>query len=70
MYSEHNKTSKMDVFANIVACIQPFTIFTKHFILGVSQGRCVSGKNKEKLGILSFISQKIRIAIFADFFHF
>ena len=70
MYSEHSKTFKMDLFANIVACIQPFTIFTKHFILGVSQGRCVSGKTKEKLGTLSFISRKIRTAIFADFFHF
>ena len=48
----------MEPFANIVEYIQPLTIFAKHSILGVSQGRCASGKTKEKLGALSFISQK------------
>ena len=55
----------MEQFTNIVGCIQPLTIFAKHFILGVSMG-----KTKEKLDALSFISQKIRTAISADFFHF
>ena len=48
----------MELFANIFDYIQPLTIFAKHSILGVSQGRCASGKTKEKLGALSFISQK------------
>ena len=60
----------MKLFANLVDCIQLLTIFAKHSILGVSQGRCASGKTKEKLGELSFISQKIRAAISADFLHF
>ena len=60
----------MELFVNIVDCIQPLCVFAKHSILGVSQGICVSVKPKEKLGALSFISQKIRTAISADFFHF
>ena len=40
----------MKLFANIVDCIQPLTIFTKLFILGFSQGKC---------GAFSFISHKI-----------
>ena len=60
----------MEPFANIVECIQPMTIFAKHSILAVSQGRYASGKTKEKLGALLFISQKIKTAISADFFHF
>ena len=55
----------MELFANIVDCIQPLTISAKHSTLRVSQGRCVSDKTKEKLIALSFISQKIRTA---DFF--
>ena len=54
MYSEPSKTSKVELFANIVDCIQPLNSFAKHSILGVSQGRCASGKTKEKLGALSF----------------
>ena len=53
---ELSKTSKMELFPNIVDYIQPLTIFTKHSILGVLQGRCASGKTKEKLGVLLFIS--------------
>ena len=68
--SELSQTSTMELFAIIVDCIQPLTIFAKDSILSVSQGRCASGKTKEKLGALSFISQKIRTAISADFFHF
>ena len=60
----------MESFANTVEHIQPLTIFAKHSILGVSQGRCASGKTKEKLGALSFISEKIRAAISVDFLHF
>ena len=37
-YSEPSETSKMKLFAEIVDCIQPLTIFAKHFSLGVSQG--------------------------------
>ena len=48
----------MELFPNIVDYIQPLTIFAKHSILGVSQGRCASVKTKEKLDALSFISQK------------
>ena len=60
----------MEPFANIVECIQPMTISAKHSILAVSQGRYASGKTKEKLGASLFISQKIKTAISADFFHF
>ena len=60
----------MELFANIVDCIQSLTSFAKHSILGVSQGRCASGKTQEKLGALSFISEKIRTAISVDFLHF
>ena len=60
----------MELFVNIVDCIQPLTVFAKCSILGASQGRCASVKTKEKLGALSLISQKIRPAISADFFHF
>ena len=64
------ETSKMELFANIVGCFQPLIIFAKRSMLGISQGRCASGKTKEKLSALSFISQKIRTAISADFLHF
>ena len=46
----------MDLFANILDCIQPLTIFAKHSVLGVSQGKCASDKNKQKFGALSFTS--------------
>ena len=70
MYSEPSKASKIELFTNIVDCIQLLTIFAKHSILGVSQVRYASGKTKEKLTALSFNSQKIRTAISADFFYF
>ena len=60
----------MKLFAIIVDYIPSLTIFAKHSILVVSQGRCASGKTKEKLGALSFILQKIRTAISVDFLHF
>ena len=61
----------MELFVNIVDCIKPLTIFAKHSILCVSQGyKSVSDLTKQKLGALSFTSQKIRTAISADFFHF
>ena len=69
-YSEPSKISKIEAFANLVECILSLTIFAKYSILGVSQGRCASGKSKEKLGALLFISQKIRTTISADFFQF
>ena len=57
MYRELSETSKTGFFSKIVDCIQPFTIFAKHFILGVSKGyECASDKTNEKTGALSFIS--------------
>ena len=38
MYSEPSETSKIELFAKIVDCIEPLIIFAKDFILGVSQG--------------------------------
>ena len=37
-YSEPSETSEMELFAKIVDCVQPLTIFAKHLILFVSQG--------------------------------
>ena len=58
----------MERSANIVDSIKLLTIFAKYSILGVSQG--TSDKTKQKLGALSFISQKNRTAISTDFLHF
>ena len=59
----------MKLFAEIVDCIQLSTIFTKHYILDVSQGyEYASNKTKENPGVLSFISQKIRTAISVNLF--
>ena len=61
----------MELSSKIVDCIQPITIFAKHFILGVSQGHeYASDKAKQNPGALSLIPQKIRTAISANFFHF
>ena len=61
----------MEFSTKIVDCIQPLTIFAKHFILGVSQGyEYVSDKAKQNPGALSLIPQKIRTAIPANFLHF
>ena len=60
----------MEPFANLVEYIQPLTIFAKLAILGVSKSRCASGKSKEKLIALLFISQEFRTAISADFLYF
>ena len=55
------ETSKMELFAKIVDCIQPLTIFAEQFILGVSHGyEYASDKTKQNPGALSFIPQKIR----------
>ena len=35
LYPEPTKTSKMELFANIVTDFQPFTVFAKNFILDV-----------------------------------
>ena len=59
----------MELFANIVDCIQPLTIFGEYFILGVSQGyEYASYKTKRNPGALSFISQKIRTPISVNLF--
>ena len=53
----------------IVECIQPLTIFAKHFILFVSHGyEYASVQTKQNPGVLSFISQNIRTAVFAILF--
>ena len=50
----------MGLFPKIVDCIQPFTIFTKHFTLGISQGyEYAYDKTKQNRGALSLISQKL-----------
>ena len=68
MYSEPSETSKMELSARIVDCIQLFTIFAKHFILGVSQGYEYNSDNaKQNPGALSLAPQKIRTV---NFFHF
>ena len=58
----------MECSANIVDSIKLLTIFAKYSILGVSQG--TTDKTKQKLGALSFISQKNRTTVSTDFFHF
>ena len=61
----------MEFSTKIVDCIQPLTIFAKHFILGVSQGyEYVFDKAEQNRGALSLILQKIRTVISANFFHF
>ena len=58
-YSEPSQTFKMELFAKIIGCIQPLTIFAKRSILGVSQGyEYASNKSKQKPDALSVISQK------------
>ena len=48
----------MEFFTKIVDCIQPLTIFAKHFILGVSQGyEYASDKAKQNPGAMSLIPQ-------------
>ena len=59
----------MELFAKIIDCIQPVTIFAEHFILFVSQGyEYASDKTKQYPGELSFISQKTRTAISENLF--
>ena len=44
----------MDLFEKVVDCIQPVSIFAKHFISGVSQGHeYASDKTKQNYGMLS-----------------
>ena len=53
----------MELSAKIVDCIQPFTIFAKQVMLGVSHGyEYASDKAKQIPGALSPIPQKIRTA--------
>ena len=57
----------MEVFAKLVDCIQPFTIFAKRFLLFVSQGNEYAfEKAKQNPGVLSIISQNIRTVISAN----
>ena len=58
-YSELIETSKMELSAKVVDCIQPFTIFAKHFTLGVSQAyEYASDKAKQSPCAMSLIPQK------------
>ena len=58
----------MGLFAKIVDCIQPLTIFAKHLMLRVSQGcKYASNKTKANADALSIISQKISTKISAKF---
>ena len=58
----------MELFAKIVHCIQPLTIFAKQLILGVSQVyEYVSDDIKQNHAALSLASQKIRTAISTTF---
>ena len=45
-------------------------LFAKHSKLDIPQGKCASDKSKQKLGTLSFFSQKNRTTISAEFFYF
>ena len=69
-YLEPSKTSKMELFANIVDCIQHLIIFAKSSILDVLQGRCSSGKSKEKNWCEVIYLRKNRTAISVDFYQF
>ena len=61
----------MELSAKIVDCIQPLTIFAKHFVLGVSTSyEYASDKAKQNPGALSLIPQKVRATISSNFFHF
>ena len=61
----------MELFGNIVDCIQPLTILVKHVIVGVLQCyEYASDKPKQNPGALLFISQTIRAATSANFLHF
>ena len=47
----------MKLFAKIVDCIQPLTIFSKNLILGFLQGyKSDCDKTKQNPGALSFVS--------------
>ena len=60
----------MELFANIIDCIQPSTFLAKHSKLDIPQGKCASDKTKQKLGALSNKKKKNRTTISAEFFYF
>ena len=67
-YSKPSETSKMGLSSKTVDCIQPSTIFAKHFIVGVLQGyEYDSDKAKQNPGAFSLIPQKIRTENFFQF---
>ena len=56
-YSEPSETSKMELSAKMVDCIQRFTIYAKHLILRVSQGyEYASNKTNQNPAALSLFS--------------
>ena len=56
-------------FAKIVDCIQPLTVFTKQFILFVSQGyEYASDKTKQYMVCCHLFHKKTRAAISANLF--
>ena len=61
----------MELSSKLVDCIQPLTLFAKHFILGVSQGyEYACDQAKQNTGALSLIARKIKPAISVNLFHF
>ena len=57
----------MDIFAKLVECIQPLTVFIKCSILGISQGyEYGSNKTKPKPTALSSVSQELRFVPFLN----
>ena len=65
------QNSKMELSAKTIDCIQPFNVFAKHFVLGVSQDfEYVSDKAKENPDASSLLPKEIRTAISVNSFHF
>ena len=61
----------MELSSKIVDCIQPLTVFAKHFILCVSQGfEYASDKAKQNPRAFLLIPQKRCTEISANLFHF
>ena len=59
----------MELFAEMVDCIQLSTTFAEHFILNVSQGyEYASNKTKQNPVAFSFISKKIRTSMHVSSF--
>ena len=69
-YSEPSETSKMEHFAKMADCIQPLTIFEKHFILDVSQCYEYSSDKLNKILVRCHLFNKIIGLQPLQFLHF